>query len=199
VTKLTRAVCSVLLLLPILASAETAYVTDNLRLGLHQAADTSDRAFRSLDSGQELEILTRDRNYAHVRLPDGVQGYVKVAYLVDDKPAKLIVAETQAELEPLQSQLEELRRQFAAPAATITALEQEAANLQTSLTEHETRNAELTAENNKLRERQAQVQFSMPLTWVSIAAGICLLGGFLLGLWWIDRRSRRRHGGIRIY
>ena len=93
-----RLVCGVVLLLPLLAVAETAYVTDNLRLGLHQAADTSDRAFRTLDSGQELEILTRDRNYAHVSLPDGVQGYVKAAYLVDEKPAKLIVAETQAEV-----------------------------------------------------------------------------------------------------
>jgi len=94
VTKLARVMCSGLLFLPLLAGAQTAYVTDNLRLGLHQAADTSDRAFRSLDSGQELEVLSRDRNYAQVRLPDGTEGYVKVAYLVDDKPAKLIVAET---------------------------------------------------------------------------------------------------------
>ena len=96
---ITRVAVCVLLMLPALLQAETAYVTDNLRLGLHQAADTSDRAFRSLDSGQQLEILSRDRNYAHVRLPDGVQGYVKAAYLVDDKPAKLIVAETQAEVD----------------------------------------------------------------------------------------------------
>ena len=77
------------------ALAETAYVTDNLRLGLHQAADTSDRSFRTLESGHEIEVLTRDRNYAHVQLSDGVQGYVKAAYLVYEKPAKLIVAETQ--------------------------------------------------------------------------------------------------------
>lgn len=73
----TRLVFGAIALLPLLAAAETAYVTDNLRLGLHQAADTSDRAFRTLDSGQELEVLTRDRNYAHVALPDGVRGYVK--------------------------------------------------------------------------------------------------------------------------
>ena len=37
--------------LPYAAMAETAYITDNLRLGLHRAADTGDRAFRTLESG----------------------------------------------------------------------------------------------------------------------------------------------------
>ena len=68
-----RTAILLLIVLPCVAMAETAYITDNLRLGLHRAADTSDRAFRTLQSGQELEIISRDRNYANVRLPDGVQ------------------------------------------------------------------------------------------------------------------------------
>lgn len=198
-TKLRRVVFSGLLCLPLIAGAQTAYVTDNLRLGLHQAADTSDRAFRSLDSGQELEVLSRDSNYAHVRLPDGAEGFVKVAYLVDDKPAKLIVAETQAELEQLQTQIEELRGQSAAPGAAIAALEQELSNTQSTLADTTARNTELTNENTELRERQANNKYSASLNWVGIASGICLVSGFLLGLWWVDRRSRQRHGGIRIY
>ncbi|MGI9270964.1 MAG: TIGR04211 family SH3 domain-containing protein [Woeseiaceae bacterium] len=191
--------CGVLLLLPLVVAAETAYVTDNLRLGLHQAADTSDRAFRTLDSGQELEILSRDRNYANVVLPDGVQGYVKAAYLVDEKPAKLIVAETQAEVDRLNAELEQLRRQFAGPAATISALEQEAGDLQAQLDTSQENLSELTDENEDLRQRQSQFQNSLPLSWVIGAIGVCLIGGFLLGLWWVDKRSRQRHGGIRIY
>lgn len=198
-TMTMRIACAALLLLPMLATAETAYVTDNLRLGLHQAPDTSDRAFRTLDSGQELEILFRDRNYAHVALPDGVEGYVKAAYLVDDKPAKLIVAETQAEVVRLNAELEELRRQFAGPAATISALQQEAGDLQAQSDANEARIEVLTDENTDLRKSQAQFQYSLPLTWVGGATGVCLIGGFLLGLWWVDRRSRQRHGGIRIY
>jgi len=199
VTMTMRIACAALLLLPMLATAETAYVTDNLRLGLHQAPDTSDRAFRTLDSGQELEILFRDRNYAHVALPDGVEGYVKAAYLVDDKPAKLIVAETQAEVVRLNAELEELRRQFAGPAATISALQQEAGDLQAQSDANEARIEVLTDENTDLRKSQAQFQYSLPLTWVGGATGVCLIGGFLMGLWWVDRRSRQRHGGIRIY
>ena len=194
-----RFVFGVLLVLPLLAGAETAYVTDNLRLGLHQAPDTSDRAFRTLDSGQELEILSRDRNYANVALPDGVQGYVKAAYLVDEKPAKLIVTETQAANDQLRADLEELRRQFAGPAATIAALGQEAGDLQAQVDTDAERIADLAEENTDLRRRQSQFQYSLPLPWVGGAIGVCLIGGFLFGLWWVDRRSRRRHGGIRIY
>lgn len=194
-----RALAALFLLLPIVAAAETAYVTDNLRLGLHQAADTSDRAFRTLDSGQQLEILSRDRNYAHVQLPEGVQGYVKAAYLVFEKPAKLVVAETQAERDQLQADIEALRQQFARPAEAIAALEEEKSSLQAQLDETSARIAELDAQNSGLRNRQAQFQYSLPITWVAGAILACLIGGFLLGLWWVDLRSRQRHGGIRIY
>ena len=187
------------LLLPILAMAETAYVTDTLQLGLHQASDTSDRPFRSLDSGQELEILSRTTYYANVQLPDGTEGYVKAGFLVSNKPAKLIVAEITAERDRYARELEETRQAFAAPAATIDALKQQATDLQTRLDSSEAQIAELGDENTGLRGRQSQYKHSMPLQWVAGAVGACLVGGFLFGLWWVDYRSRSRHGGIRIY
>ena len=188
-----------LVLLPARATAETAYVTDTLQLGLHRAADTSDRPFRSLDSGQELEILSRTTYYANVRLPDGTEGYVKAGFLVSNKPARLIVAETMAERDRIAAELEEARRAFAAPAATIDALRAEAADLESRLDASETNLAEVTDENDGLRRRQGQYKHSMPMQWVAGATAACLLGGFLLGLWWVDHRSRKRHGGIRIY
>lgn len=194
-----RFVIGVLVLLPLYAMAETAYVTDNLRLGLHQAEDTSDRAFRMLDSGQAVEILSRNRNYANVQLPDGAQGYVKAAYLVVEKPAKLIVAETQAENERLAVELDTLRKQFAGPAATIDRLKNQIAELNTALDSDKSRITELEDLNAGLRSRQAQFKNSLPLRWVAGAIGVCLIGGFLLGLWWVDHQNRRRHGGIRIY
>ena len=188
-----------LALLPLVVAAQTAYVTDTLQLGLHQAADTSDRPFRNLDSGQEMEVLSRTRYYANVRLPDGTEGYVKAGFLVDAKPAKLIVAETQAEVDRLTAELEETKRAFAAPAATIDSLRQQSADLQAKLDSSEASAADLSQDNERLRNRQAQYKNTMPLQWVAGAVAACLVGGFLLGLWWTDSRSRRRHGGIRIY
>ncbi len=187
------------LALPLAALAETAYVTDNLRLGLHQAADTSDSAFRTLESGQELEILSRDRNYAEVQLPDGDQGYLKAAYLVFEKPAKLIVAETLAENEKLAQELADTKQAFAGPAATIDALERDVVRRKAALDESDAKVHALTEENDRFRGRQSSYRYSMPFPWVAGALGVCLLAGFLIGLWAVDYRSRRRHGGIRIY
>jgi len=188
-----------LMVIPVIAVAETAYVTDNLRLGLHRAENTSDRAFRTLESGQVVEILSRDRNYAQVQLPDGVQGYLKAAYLVFEKPAKLIVTETQAENERLVRELAETKQAFAGPAAAMAALESDVAQLQAALEESSAEVQALTKENDKYRDRHAGYKYSMPLPWVASALGVCLLAGFLLGLWLVDYRSRKRHGGVRIY
>ncbi len=194
-----RLFIGVLALVPLFAAAQTAYVTDTLQLGLHQASDTSDRPFRNLDSGQELEILSRTTYYANVRLPDGTLGWVKTGFLVNDKPAKLIVAETRAEADRLAGELEKLRSAFAAPAATIDALNQQVADLQARVGDSDAKAVELGEQNASLRNRQSQYKNSMPLQWVAGAVGLCLTGGFLFGLWWVDQRSRRRHGGIRIY
>ena len=84
-------------------------------------------------------------------------------------------------------------------AATIDALKQQAADLQSRLDASEAAAAELADENTSLHNRQAQYQNSLPLRWVGGAVLAFLAGGFLLGLWWVDHRSRKRHGGIRIY
>lgn len=194
-----RIVCLMLFLAPGLGVAETAYITDNLRLGLHQAADTSDRPFRTLESGQELEILSRDRNYANVRLPDGSVGYVKAAYLVFEKPAKLIVNETQAAYEQLQQELEETKAAFAQPAARIDALNAELEETKASLNDATSRIATLSEDVASYQSRSDQFKYSMPLKWVLGAMFVCLIAGTLGGLWWVDYRSRKRHGGIRIY
>ncbi len=181
------------------AAAETVYVTDNLRLGLHQQPDTSDRAFRTLESGQALEILNRDRNYANVQLPDGVVGYVKAAYLVDEKPAKLIVNETLAEVDRLKAELADLKNAFAAPSATIAGLEQQLLKHNADLKASNATLAELQQENDKYKSRHDQFKFSLPITWVAGAMALCLIFGVLFGFWWVDQRNRKKHGGIRVY
>jgi SH3 domain protein len=194
-----RLVIGLLALLPVLAVAETGYVTDRLLLGLHQAEDTSDRPFRSLESGTRFEVLSRDRLYARVRLEDGTEGYVKAAYVVTEPPAKLIVTETQAEVERLASELAAAKAAFAEPAAVIDSLKAETRTLESELEAARTRVDELVQDNTRYESRAERYQYSLPYKWVGGAMGICVVAGFLAGLWWVDYRSRKRHGGIRVY
>ncbi len=194
-----RLILGLLASLPLAVVADTVYVTDNLRLGLYEAPDTSGRPFRMLESGQAMEVLTRDRNYANVQMPNGTEGWVKSAYLVSDKPAKLIVAETMAERDALAAELEEMRLAFAAPAETISNLQSEATDLASKLQASESLVEELEDQNAGFQGLKNQYKGSLPVNWVAAAIGVCLLGGFLFGIWWVDRRSRIRHGGIRIY
>ncbi len=194
-----RLMIGLLVLLPVLAAAETGYVTDRLMLGLHQAEDTSDRPFRSLESGTRFEVLSRDRLYAHVRLEDGTEGYVKAAYVVYEPPAKLIVNETQAQVERLSAELAEAKAAFAEPAAVIDSLKAEKETLESELAAATERADALEADNARHQSRAERYQYSLPYTWVGGAIGVCLVAGFLASLWWVDHRSRRRHGGIRIY
>ena len=194
-----RLIIGLLALAPLHAIAQTAYVTDNLQLGLYESETTSGRSFRTLESGQQMEILSRDRNYANVRLPDGTAGWVKAAYLVADKPAKLIVAETMAERDGLIEELAETKRAFEAPAATIQGLKDEAEEIAAKLAEADSQIQSLQRENESYLGLKEQYKGSLPLSWVAVALGVFLISGFLLGLWWVDRRSRQLHGGIRIY
>ena len=68
-----------------------------------------------------------------------------------------------------------------------------------TLAESDSKLQELIQENNRFRRRQSGYKYSLPFPWVASALGVCLLAGFLLGIWVVDYRSRKRHGGIRIH
>jgi len=185
-------------LLPIMAAAETAYVTDNLRLRMYADPNLTS-VIETLQSGDAFEVLSRNSQTALVELADGRQGYVSAAYIVYDKPAKLIVQESQAEVERVTAELESLNAAFAEPQALVDQLQAEAATLRTELDAAAARAVELEESNASLAAKQARYRYSLPYTWVGGAIVIALIAGILLGQWWLDRQSRKRHGGIRVY
>ncbi|MEE8307753.1 MAG: TIGR04211 family SH3 domain-containing protein [Gammaproteobacteria bacterium] len=180
-------------------SAETVYITDILRLGQHQAQDTSDRAFRMLVSGTELEVLERVSNFARVRAPDGREGWVKSNYLVDEKPARLRASELEAQVAEHDDKLaaaDEARQKaeqaYEKLTSDIAASENSSEAVQAKL-------QQLADDNERYQSRLESFRGSVPLSWVAVALLVVLGAGFLAGLWWIDFQSRRRHGGFRVY
>ena len=179
--------------------AETVYVTDVLRLGLYATPDSGDKPVENLVSGTALEVLERDASYAHVRLADGREGWVKATYLVTDKPASARVLELEAEVGGFENAA-------AAAKSAQTAAEQELASLRGEL-QSNTGSAEtiketiarLEGENQAHIERLEMYRHTLPLAWVVPAIVVSLVAGFLVGLWWLDALIRRRHGGFRVY
>ncbi|MEL6870295.1 MAG: TIGR04211 family SH3 domain-containing protein [Pseudomonadota bacterium] len=178
---------------------DVAYVTDVLYLGLHSAEDTSDRAFKSLQSGQQMTVLSRTNNYARVRLPDGEEGYVKVRFLVDEKPARLVVQQAQASLAEARAELASVRGEYSGSAARIESLETDLAAATDSVQTLQADVDRLSEENVAYEQKMRGFGFSLP--WPIALGGIlvALILGFAGGYWWLDSRSRKRHGGFRIY
>ncbi|MEL6950765.1 MAG: TIGR04211 family SH3 domain-containing protein [Pseudomonadota bacterium] len=181
------------------AQTQTAYVTDVLRLGLHRAADTSDAPFRSLESGQEMTVLERSRLYARIRLPDGTEGYVKAGFLVDDKPARLVVTETREALAQSEATLASVRDEFSGSANRIAGLESDLQGSRDALANLQTQYDDAAAANADYERKMRVYGLALPWPLALGAVLVALVLGFVGGFWWIDSRSRKRHGGFRIY
>jgi hypothetical protein len=78
--------------------AATAYVTDDLVLGVYASQTTEGPRLATLHSGATLETLVVNGDSTQVRLPDGTTGWVKSAYLTINAPASARVKELQEEL-----------------------------------------------------------------------------------------------------
>jgi SH3 domain protein len=196
---LRRLIPAVALMVCGVASAETAYVTDVLRLGIHAAADTSDRAFDNLVSGTAVEVLERNSSYARVKLTDGREGWVRATFLVTTMPAAARIAALEAEVAELEGAVAAAKAgQVAAEQelGRVTSQFQAATGSTASIEETVER---LTDENRAYEERFETYRHALPLPWVVVAGVVALVAGFLAGLWWLDSLIRRRHGGFRVY
>ena len=193
---------ALLLLCSAQACADTAYVTDVLQLGLHQAQDTSDQPFRNLASGTELEILEQLPRFARVRTVDGEEGWVRSAYLVTEQPARHRVAELEAAVADLNARLASLAAAtvdgpLAGAAGDVAA--GAAAEPLASAGAIQDALAELTSENETYLAQLEAYRGSVPWSWAWPALALALLTGFVAGLWCLDAYIRRRHGGFRIW
>ncbi|HEX5046662.1 MAG TPA: TIGR04211 family SH3 domain-containing protein [Gammaproteobacteria bacterium] len=181
------------------AAAETAWVTDSLRLGLYAEPDASGAPSQNLTSGTALEVLERTQGYARVRTAAGSEGWVKSAYLVDEKPAALRVAELEAELASLRTDADRARAARVSAEDELHRLGKQVAATSGSSEAIQDILGRLKQENEAYEARLDSYRWSLPLPWVAAALLVALVAGFVGGLWWLDALIRRRHGGFRVY
>ncbi len=193
------AVIMMAMLLANAAQAETGYVTDMLQLDLYADKAMSGKAIRKLRSGDRFEVLQRDGRAANVRLPDGQKGWVKSLYIVTKEPARTRVNQLEDQNAALQKQVDSLQAELTSGQSRIAQLEGRSDGA-------EAERAAVAAELAELRERNAELErtvsgygSSVPLSIFLLGAVLALAVGAFSGWYYVDSRSRARHGGYRIY
>ena len=151
--------------------AATAYVTDELVLGVYAAQNTQGVRLATLHSGAAVEALSTLGEATQVRLADGTTGWVKSAYLITSQPATV-------RLKLLQDELD--RNRSTKPTLAEAAERSEVARLTRQLQIHGGATA------------------APPWGWL---AGLlmALACGFWAGYATLARRVKYKFGGIKVY
>lgn len=179
--------------------AETVYVTDMLRLNLHETPEMDTRAIRSLRSGDRLDVLDRMSSRAKVRTEDGTTGWVKSLYLVQDEPARTRVNSLEDQNKRLQKDVESLSGRLGSAEAQLNDATAEQSAEMEKIESERVELETLREQNASLSSRLDSYGYSLPLRWMLLALLAAIVGGFAGGFWFLDRRIRSSHGGFRVY
>lgn len=203
---------AVLLALPAAdGPAATAYVTDELVLGVYAAQNTQGPRLATLHSGAQVETLAVSGDATQVRLPDGTTGWVKTAYLITTEPATVRIKQLQEELDRSRATTPELAE--AAERNEVERLTRELAKrselgadaaagkgVSALATSGTGTDGTATAGTAAAGRRAADGSGSGAHTWLWGLAVVAALGcGFWLGYAALARRIKFKFGGIKVY
>jgi len=157
-----------------LASAETGWVDDQVRLNLRTGPGNQYRILASIETGDSVEILSRGDGWVEVSA-EGKSGWVPDGYLQPDPPAVVKLARIESETAELRTRTKQLGED-------TEKLRGENEQLATREAEQRTELERLTRDNLELRAGAR---------WPEWIAGACILTvGMALGA--LLRGSARR-------
>ena len=187
--------CATSVSAPVAAAEDTVFVTDELRLGLFPDETTDGRPSRMLTSGDELRILERALRSVRVRTEAGDEGWVKTGYVVTEPPARRRIQPLEAENQELIQALDALRTRTSSMEQQLTGLTRELEQARQGIVEL----PELQREVGTLRQALDAQAHSVHSNWLIAAAIAAFVAGCAAGYYWLDRRVRKRFGGLRVY
>jgi hypothetical protein len=208
--------------------AETLYVIEQLVVNVNNAPDASGARIATIKSGEAVEVLDRQGDQVHVHLPNGTEGWVRKSYLSADEPLQHRLTERTAEVEKLKQDVARLEGDLASarangrggqagatqtniaaasPAATKAPSAPPATGssgaAQTSSSTSETSTLNTAADSTPGEPAYFMTPPDSPARPVwhwALGSFVVALGlGYALGWYVLDRRIRRKYGGLRIY
>ena len=78
------------------AAADTAWVIDQLQVGVHEGPERDSPVLALIPSATTLEVLEQRPGRVRVRTPAGLEGWVDADFVTAEMPAELVVAELEA-------------------------------------------------------------------------------------------------------
>jgi hypothetical protein len=196
-----------LALLAVRAAAATAYVSDELVLGVYAEQNNQGPRLTTLHSGARLDTLVVQGEFTQVRLSDGTTGWVKSAYLTTQEPAVLRVKKLEEELDrsrattpalaeaAARSEVEQLTRELAAMQAELDAARESRG---TPAGVPNTAAPPTIAAPSGIPARIAASTKVSAGIWIP-AVLAALAGGFWVGYATLAHRIRHKFGGIKVY
>jgi type II secretory pathway component PulM len=202
------------LLLALLAArvaAGTAYVSDELVLGVYAEQNNQGQRLATLHSGASVDTWGVNGEFTQVRLSDGITGWVKSAYLTTREPATVRVKQLQEELDRTRattpalaeaaahSEVLMLRRELAAKQSDLDAARGgTAASAGTSGAG--TGTTRVAAPGAAAQGALAGMSAAAVPLWVwGVSILLALIVGFWLGYATLARRVRHKFGGLKVY
>jgi SH3 domain protein len=109
-------------LLPgITTGAESMYVIDKLLVGVHRDRDLNSAIIKVLPTGSLLQVLERNDQLARVKDAEGVEGWVDAAYLMQEPPASMQLADARQERQMLLERIKQMEGRQASGASPAQA------------------------------------------------------------------------------
>jgi len=86
------------------------YVIEQLVVSIASAPGDEGERVGQVKSGDKLELIEREGEEAHVRLPNGKDGWIKASYVSSEEPLQVRLTARTAELEKLKQESDKLRQ-----------------------------------------------------------------------------------------
>ncbi len=113
--KLRRWLLGLVASVPLVAFAETAYITEKLEIPVRSGESREYRIIRYLQAGAQVEMLqTHESGYTKIRDERGREGFVLGRYLVDRAPSFVIAGRLEAEVAKQRETIKRLQQDIEA-------------------------------------------------------------------------------------
>jgi uncharacterized protein YgiM (DUF1202 family) len=191
-TSLRKKVISTLLGATIFVSAgtvlaETAYVSDTLRVGVRPSPDSHAAPTGVIKTGMRLEVLESSNGYVRIKTDDDLEGWVKDTYIVNNPPAIITLQALQQRQGTLEGKLKTLEENNQVLQEANRVLNQ--------------RLDQLSAERAQWQLTQARATLAnKEASWFWWLIGILMIAGagFYSGISWYRQSVMKRLGGLRV-